>query len=241
MLAVLDAIEQAGVDAWVEGGWGIDALVGVRTRAHDDLDLAVDAGDGGFERVVTALAALGYRRGLDDLPVRLVVEHADGARVDLHPIRFRPDGSAVQSGHTREYVYPADGFTVGRIGDRSVACLTARLQRDFHAHYEPRPVDLHDLARLDARTEDPSGVVVVSGIPGAGKTSVAAGLAARCRAGVHVEGDALQRLIRPAGRGRTTSRGPRRTGSSVCGLGPPGRSPTCSTAPASSPSSTTST
>ena len=149
MLAVLDAIEQAGVDAWVEGGWGIDALVGVRTRAHDDLDLAVDAGDGGFERVVNALAALGYRRGLDDLPVR------SGRRARRRSTgRSAPDPVparrlAVQSGHTREYVYPADGFTLGRIGDRPVACLTARLQRDFHARYEPRPVDLHDLARLD--------------------------------------------------------------------------------------------
>src|SRR4051794_39757104 len=149
VLAALDAIERAGVDAWVEGGWGIDALIGRRTRAHDDLDLAVDAADGGFDLAVAALAALGYRPGLDDLPVRLGVEPPDGRRVDLHPLRFGADGSGVQAGHTREFVYPADGFTTGRIGDRPVACLTARLQRDFHAHHEPRPVDVLDLAQLE--------------------------------------------------------------------------------------------
>ena len=32
--AVLDAVP----DAVVDGGWGVDALVGRQTRAHDDLD-----------------------------------------------------------------------------------------------------------------------------------------------------------------------------------------------------------
>ena len=75
----------------------------------------------------------------------------------------------MQAGHTREYVYPADGFTTGRIGERSVACLTARLQRDFHAHYELRPVDEHDLAQLATLGTDPTGLIVVSGIPGRGR------------------------------------------------------------------------
>ena len=57
---VLDALDAAGVRAWVEGGWGIDALVGRSTREHDDLDLAVDAGAGGFDAAVAALETLGY-------------------------------------------------------------------------------------------------------------------------------------------------------------------------------------
>jgi lincosamide nucleotidyltransferase A/C/D/E len=197
---VLEALDAADVRAWVEGGWGIDALVGRRTRQHDDLDLAVDTGAGGFDAAVAALAPLGYLPTVDDLPVRLVVATADDRRVDLHPIRFRPDGDAIQQGHTREYRYPADGFTLGRIGGRDVPCLGGAVQRDFHSAYEPRPVDHHDLARLEAVADDPTGILVVSGIPGAGKSTVAAALAARCRAGVHLEGDTLQRSIRSGGR-----------------------------------------
>lgn len=151
---VLDALDAADVGAWVEGGWGIDALVGHQTREHDDVDLAIDSADDGFARALPALLAIGFAVTLDDLPVRLVVETADGRSVDLHPLRFATDGSAVQSGHAREYPYPADGFTIGRIGDRDVACLTAALQIDFHSHYEPRPVDHHDLAQLAALDDE---------------------------------------------------------------------------------------
>jgi adenylylsulfate kinase-like enzyme len=143
---------------------------------------------------------VGYAPVLDDLPVRLVVAAAGDLRVDLHPVRFDAGGDAVQHGHGREYRYPASGFTLGRIGGRDVPCLGIALQRDFHSLYEPRAVDRHDLARLDALVEDPTGIVVVTGIPGAGKSAVAAALAARCRAGAHVEGDALQHAIRSGGR-----------------------------------------
>ncbi len=199
---MLDALERADVRAWVEGGWGIDALAARETRDHDDLDLVVDITDDGFERAVKALTAHGYERGLDDLPVRLVVGTAAGRTVDLHPIRFETDGAAYQWGHGREYQYPADCFTVGRIDGREVACLGVSIQREFHSGYVPRPVDHHDLALLDdvELTADPSGVIVVSGIPGAGKTTVAGLLAQRFAAGVHVEADRLQMMVVAGGR-----------------------------------------
>lgn len=148
VLRVFDVLDAADVRVWVAGGWGIDALVGRQTREHDDLDLAVDTAREGFERALQALAWLGYARGVDDLPVRLVVDAADARSADLHPIRFQADGSALQSGHDRDYLYPADCFTLGRIGDREMPCLSAVIQREFHTGYAPRPVDLHDLALL---------------------------------------------------------------------------------------------
>ena len=44
------------------------------------------------------------------------------------------------------------------------------------------------------------GVILVSGVPGAGKSSLAAALAARLERGVHVEADALQTMIKNAAR-----------------------------------------
>ncbi|MFC7642006.1 nucleotidyltransferase domain-containing protein [Streptosporangium lutulentum] len=41
VLKVLDALEEADLTAWVDGGWGIDALVGQTTREHSDLDLVI--------------------------------------------------------------------------------------------------------------------------------------------------------------------------------------------------------
>ncbi|MGZ4382041.1 MAG: nucleotidyltransferase domain-containing protein, partial [Gaiellaceae bacterium] len=39
VLEVLAALGEAGVRASLEGGWGVDALVGRQTREHEDLDL----------------------------------------------------------------------------------------------------------------------------------------------------------------------------------------------------------
>ena len=50
-------LEAAGIDYWLSGGWGLDALLGRQSRTHDDLDLVVAAGAG--ERAVAALAGIG--------------------------------------------------------------------------------------------------------------------------------------------------------------------------------------
>ena len=42
---LIAALTEADVDIWVEGGWGVDALVGVETRTHKDLDLFVPLAD----------------------------------------------------------------------------------------------------------------------------------------------------------------------------------------------------
>jgi Aminoglycoside-2''-adenylyltransferase len=38
---LVDRLRDAGVAVWVDGGWGIDALVGEQTRPHGDLDIAL--------------------------------------------------------------------------------------------------------------------------------------------------------------------------------------------------------
>ena len=43
VLAVLAALSALGCRLWLEGGWGVDALVGHQTRAHRDLDVDLDA------------------------------------------------------------------------------------------------------------------------------------------------------------------------------------------------------
>ena len=30
-----------GIKVWIDGGWGVDALLGHQTRKHDDLDVAI--------------------------------------------------------------------------------------------------------------------------------------------------------------------------------------------------------
>jgi lincosamide nucleotidyltransferase A/C/D/E len=150
VLSVLAVLGAAGVDVWVGGGWGIDALVGRETRRHRDLDLMHRVEQ--EPSVVAALAEAGFAETLDWRPVRFVVTHPAGREIDLHPLTFAPDGSAVQASleADRPFVYPARCFVIGRIGDSPVGCLSAEQQVYFHQGYEPKDRDRHDMAQLRA-------------------------------------------------------------------------------------------
>jgi lincosamide nucleotidyltransferase A/C/D/E len=35
-------MSDVGVEVWIDGGWGVDALLGKQTRQHKDLDIAIE-------------------------------------------------------------------------------------------------------------------------------------------------------------------------------------------------------
>lgn len=145
MGGLLDAFEKADIPVWIGGGWGVDVLVGRQTREHRDLDIMYPIECDVALRCV--LDERGYRSETDWWPVR--VEFVGESYVDVHPLRFAPDGSAVQAGlDGTEFEYPASAFTQRIVEGRVVGCLSVEQQRLFHTGYEPRDVDLHDLALL---------------------------------------------------------------------------------------------
>jgi hypothetical protein len=90
VIQVLDRLDGAGVTAWLDGGWGVDALIGEQTRAHEDLDLAIARHDCPLAQ--ETLAGLGFRPAPEvepGFPARRVLRAADGRRVDLHPLVFQ--------------------------------------------------------------------------------------------------------------------------------------------------------
>ena len=41
VVALLRLLAEHRIDVWVDGGWGVDALLGEQTRPHSDVDIAV--------------------------------------------------------------------------------------------------------------------------------------------------------------------------------------------------------
>jgi lincosamide nucleotidyltransferase A/C/D/E len=147
VLEVLDALDGAGVRHWVAGGWGVDVLVGMETRPHRDLDLAVDADD--CDVCMHTFAGLGYAIETDWLPVRVEVAAGGDRWVDVHPVRFDAHGHGIQGDpEGTHFLYPPAAFAVGRLGGRAVPCLSADQQEVFHSGYELRLQDEHDLQQL---------------------------------------------------------------------------------------------
>jgi lincosamide nucleotidyltransferase A/C/D/E len=147
--ALLSLVRAAGVEVWIAGGWGIDALVGEQTREHRDLDL--------LHRVeqepllLATLTGTGFTETVDWRPIRFVLAHLDyGLELDLHPLTFAEDGSAVQASPDPEqpFRYPASCFVTGTIGGVTVPCVSAEQQVYFHQGYEPTDRDRQDMAQL---------------------------------------------------------------------------------------------
>jgi len=151
VLAVLDAFEAVGVRAWLDGGWGVDALLGYESRGHEDLDLVVDV-----ESLPAALAKLqgmGFVMAVDERPVRFEMEHPELGKIDFHPVRFDEGGGGLQRQHgDDDFRYPPEGFEGrGLVAGREVACLTAEVQMLVHAGYVPDETDERDVLLLHQR------------------------------------------------------------------------------------------
>jgi lincosamide nucleotidyltransferase A/C/D/E len=148
VLAVLDALDEAEVRYWVGGGWGVDILVGRRTRDHRDLDISFD--HTARDRVIDALTGLGYTMETDQLPSRAEFAAPGQRWVDVHPVELDEHGGGRQHDLSDGWFqYPPGCFTEAVIDGHRVPCLTAAQQMTFHTFYEPRPVDLHDIALLN--------------------------------------------------------------------------------------------
>ena len=137
VMEIIDALEAADVPVRVNGGWGVDSLIGEQTRPHDDLDVFIPSAY--VEASQQALRPLGFELMTDELPQGYVVRDAADRRVDFHPLTMQSDGSGVQhmlDGGT--WVMSSAGSQgAGLIGGRAVRCLTPNEAVREHLGYEP--------------------------------------------------------------------------------------------------------
>jgi lincosamide nucleotidyltransferase A/C/D/E len=94
VLEVLSCLRDAGVGVWIDGGWGIDALLGEQSREHDDLDVTILLTSS--SHAAAALAALGFVVVEDERPTRFVVRDDHDRRIDFHTITFDEMGRGWQ-------------------------------------------------------------------------------------------------------------------------------------------------
>ena len=152
VLVVLDAVRSIGCRFWLEGGWGVDALVGRQTRPHRDVDVDFDAAY--EDAVMEVLTGLGYSIETDWRPNRVELSAPGSRWVDLHPLVVDENGDARQAaldGGWHEL--HRSWFTTGILGGVTVPCVSVEAQQQFRTGYQLRTVDLHDLAQLERLTE----------------------------------------------------------------------------------------
>ena len=139
---VVDALNEEGIDFWICGGWGVDALLGEQSRRHDDLDLIVSRDS--LEPAIAKLAQLGFSSWYETrsevmLGSRVVLrDHPIAGRVvDLHPIGAERNRLA---------------FDWGTVAGTRVPCLDLGCQIDLHEGYSNKSPRRLRQDRADRRT-----------------------------------------------------------------------------------------
>jgi lincosamide nucleotidyltransferase A/C/D/E len=150
LVELLQLFESAAIPVWLDGGWGVDALLQTQTRAHKDVDIILPVADVPKLRELLAKKGFAVREGKP--PNSFVLANGAGLEVDVHAATFDGDGNGVyrmQNGE--DWIYPAEGFSGrGLIEGVSVRCLSPRAQVLCHAHgYTPVEKDFRDMELLE--------------------------------------------------------------------------------------------
>src|ERR1700690_2943821 len=94
VIEVLDALSAAGLRVWLDGGWGIDALLGEQTREHEDVDIVVEFDQ--LDDLLRTVARRGFFLVEDPLPPRAVLMSHAASQIDIHPVVFDENGCGWQ-------------------------------------------------------------------------------------------------------------------------------------------------
>ena len=144
--------DELRVAVWIDGGWGVDALLGEQTRSHEDLDIIIPSADSA--RLVVALGQRDFHDVIDDdrCDRNFVMDHAEHGSIDFHVIELASDGNAVyQPRETAWEISALELHGQGSIAGRAVRCLSAEYQVRSHTGYTLQNTDFVDMAALQER------------------------------------------------------------------------------------------
>jgi len=154
-------LSEKGIQIWLTGGWGIDALLGKETRPHKDLDALLLLND--MVRMNKILSTAGYK--LRDLwsenkwtidsqgkrtATAFVLQDGEGHEFDAHAIRLDNQGNGVPAWEEVEgFLFSKAGLAGnGMIAGFPIRCITPEMQIYCHTGYELPEKQLRDLELL---------------------------------------------------------------------------------------------
>ena len=102
VVEIIGSMEDNGIRVWIDGGWGVDALLGRQTRRHKDLDVAVQKRD--VPKMRELLAARSFREKGENYarPWNYILVDDAGRELDLHIIELDTQGNGLYGGDSGE-------------------------------------------------------------------------------------------------------------------------------------------
>ena len=143
-IELLDLIESVEIEAYVDGGWGVDALLHRQTRPHLDLDIALPYRDLPLLRRLLIISGFVQIPTDDTWEHNFVVQDERLRRIDVHSYILDEDGNNIGG-----VAYSGRHLTgTGLIGDRRVRCIPVDSMIEFHLGYEADDEDYLDVIAL---------------------------------------------------------------------------------------------
>jgi len=142
VIDLYNKLDSLGIKIWIDGGWGVDALLGKQTRPHEDLDIAIQQKD--VPKLCKLLESEGYKEVKRDNQWNFVLGDHEGHSIDLHAFVFDELGNVVEG-----IPYPSASLIgTGSINGHNVNCISAEYMVKFHSGYELRDKDFKDVSAL---------------------------------------------------------------------------------------------
>lgn len=147
VLSIYNSLESVGVKIWLDGGWGVDALLEKKTRDHKDLDIVIEHKDvelfrnhfNNFKEINLEIAR----------PHNFVIADDAGNEIDVHVIDIDERGDGIYGPKANGEMYPAASLKgTGKISGQRVRCVSAEWSLKFHSGYELKEKDYRDMAAL---------------------------------------------------------------------------------------------
>jgi lincosamide nucleotidyltransferase A/C/D/E len=144
VLNIYNLLNGNGISIWVDGGWGVDALLGKQSREHEDLDIAVHRKDNASLRQLLVTKRYREKWRDDSSEFMYVMENRCGNSIDMHVFEYGDDGI-----NTYGIEYPFGSLAgTGVINGQKVNCINPQFMLRFKTGYEPKENDLHDVREL---------------------------------------------------------------------------------------------
>lgn len=164
VIKIYKRLSTNGIQVWLTGGWGIDALLGRQTRLHKDLDVIMLLDD--MVRMRELLSSDGYELDVlwsenrmvrdtngNETATALVLKDTEGREFDAHAITIDVQGNGIPAwDEAEDFMFKKEDLEgLGMVAGFAIQCITPECQIYCHAGYELPEKQLKDLDLLHGK------------------------------------------------------------------------------------------
>lgn len=154
VIDLYNKLENLNIKIWIDGGWGVDALLGKQTRFHKDLDIAIQQKD------ISTFRKLLEEQGFHEIkldiaqPHNFVLADEHNNEIDVHVINLNDQGNGLYGPIENGEMYPAASLTgKGKLDNLEVNCISPEYVVKFHSGYTLDEKDYYDVLAVCKKFE----------------------------------------------------------------------------------------